>query len=145
MITNADAGRTSHFAELTEADCRQKLAGRTTGRVGWTSGSGQYILPVTYALHADKVVFRTSPYGVLSQLTRPADVAFEIDEIDEGSGQGWSVLVQGRTEGVVLPSDLVALWADPGLVPWAAGTRNIFVAVTPHTISGRSVRAPFAG
>ena len=145
MTTNADAGRTGRFVELTKEDCREKLAGRTTGRVGWTSGSGQCILPVTYALHADKVVFRTSPYGVLSQLTRPTDVAFEVDEVDERSGQGWSVLIQGRTERVVLPSDLVALWADPGLVPWAPGTRIIFVAVTPQTVSGRSVRAPFAG
>jgi hypothetical protein len=141
---NAGGERTGHFVELAEADCRQKLAGRTTGRVGWTFGSAQYILPVTYALYTDKVVFRTSPYGVLSQLARPTNVAFEVDEIDEGSGRGWSVLVQGRTEGVVLPYDLATLWADPGLVPWAPGTRNIFVAVTPHTISGRSVRAPFA-
>jgi uncharacterized protein len=144
MIGNADGARTSHFVELTETDCRHKLASRTTGRVGWTFGSAQYVLPVTYALYTDRVVFRTSPYGVLAQLAQPTNVAFEIDEIDERSGRGWSVLLQGRTEAVVLTFDLATLWADPGLVPWAPGTRNLFIAVTPHTISGRSVQAPFA-
>jgi hypothetical protein len=31
-----------------------------------------------------------------------------------------------------------------GLVPWATGTRNLFVGIAPHSISGRAVKAPFA-
>ena len=65
-------------------------------------------------------------------------------QVDGAVARGWSVLLQGRTEAVVLTFDLATLWADPGLVPWAPGTRNLFIAVTPHTISGRSVQAPFA-
>ena len=41
------------------------------------------------------VVFRTSPHGVLAQLAHPTEVAFEIDDIDQNRGAGWSVLVEG--------------------------------------------------
>jgi len=137
-------GTTGPFVELTEKECHDRLAARTTGRVGWSAGGNQRILPVTYTVHAGKIVFRTSPYGSLSELIRPMAAAFEVDEIDEVSGDGWSVLVQGRAEGVVRVADLGDLWTTNELAPWAPGTRNVFVAITPHTISGRSLRAPFA-
>jgi nitroimidazol reductase NimA-like FMN-containing flavoprotein (pyridoxamine 5'-phosphate oxidase superfamily) len=132
-----------HFGPLSAEECQHKLAARSTGRVGWSYGGSQHILPVTYALYTGRIVFRTSPYGVLSELTRRTNVAFEIDEVDEVSGQGWSVLVQGSAEGIVLAQDLTTLWARPGLVPWAPGTRNVFIAITPVSTTGRAVHAPF--
>jgi nitroimidazol reductase NimA-like FMN-containing flavoprotein (pyridoxamine 5'-phosphate oxidase superfamily) len=128
--------------ELTTEECRERLAAGTTGRIGWSSGGVQQILPVSYAVHAGRVVFRTSPYGVLHHLSHPTNVAFEIDQVDAVAGTGWSVVVQGRAEGVVLPQELVALWARPDIEPWAPGTRNLFIAITTHTISGRVVHAP---
>jgi hypothetical protein len=35
---------------------------------------------------------------------------------------------------------LSTLWKE-GPVPWASGTRNLFIAITPDSITGRSVRA----
>jgi hypothetical protein len=139
----SDDGR-QPFGPLSVEECQDRLASRTTGRVGWSYGGTQHILPVTYTLHTGRIVFRTSPYGVLSTLSHRTNVAFEIDQVDEASGQGWSVLVQGSAEGIDLPHDLVTLWARPGLVPWAPGTRNLFVAITPHSTTGRAVHAPFA-
>jgi hypothetical protein len=46
---------------------------------------------VTYTYYAKTIVFRTSPYGVLSSLERHTRVAFEIDDIDEERESGWSV------------------------------------------------------
>lgn len=114
------------------------------GRVSWSAGGQQHILPVSYAMNAGNVVFRTSPYGALAQLLRPTNVAFEIDQVDEAAQTGWSVVVQGRAEGVDLPQELAMLWARSDIVPWAPGTRNVFVAIEPQTISGRTVAAPFA-
>jgi hypothetical protein len=97
---------------------------------------------VTYNWYAGKVVFRTSPYGVLSALERHTRVAFEIDDIDEQRETGWSVLVLGSAERITQEYTLSSLWSD-GPVPWASGTRNLFIAITPDTISGRTVRAAF--
>ena len=48
---------------------------RTTwGRIAWQAANGPQILPITYTWHDDGLVFRTSPYGVLSELVRPKAV-----------------------------------------------------------------------
>jgi nitroimidazol reductase NimA-like FMN-containing flavoprotein (pyridoxamine 5'-phosphate oxidase superfamily) len=96
---------------------------------------------VTYAVHDGTIIFRTSPYGVLSELIRPTDVALEIDELDQESRRGWSVVVQGRAQGVAEPAQLVRIWTVGGLVPWASGVRNVFIQIIPQRITGRDVPA----
>ena len=103
------------------------------------------VLPVTYAMYNGNVVFRTSPYGALSALAEPTIVAFEIDEVDQDAGTGWSVLVQGRAQAVAGSYDLERLWQMEGVAPWATGTRNLFVSISPRTITGRVVKAPSTG
>lgn len=134
---------TSNFSELSRSECERLLAEHSVGRVGLSAPTGPQILPVTYAYYGKTVVFRTSPYGVLSSLERHTRVAFEIDDIDEERESGWSVLVLGSAERVTQQYTLSTLWKE-GPVPWASGTRNLFIAITPDSITGRSVRAPFA-
>jgi nitroimidazol reductase NimA-like FMN-containing flavoprotein (pyridoxamine 5'-phosphate oxidase superfamily) len=90
---------TSNFAELSRSECEKLLAEHSVGRVGLSAPAGPQILPVTYAYYGKTVVFRTSPYGVLSSLERHTRVAFEIDDIDEERESGWSVLVLARRKG----------------------------------------------
>jgi nitroimidazol reductase NimA-like FMN-containing flavoprotein (pyridoxamine 5'-phosphate oxidase superfamily) len=143
MTETAGRPTSSHFRELSDDECQEHLASATMGRVAWSAGSLQHILPVSYAMHVGNVVFRTSPYGALAHLEHPTNVAFEIDHVDQEAGTGWSVVVQGRAQGVVLPQELLSLWARHDIVPWAPGTRNIFISIAPQIVSGRSVRAPF--
>jgi uncharacterized protein len=77
----------------------------------------------------------------LSELIRPTEVALEIDEIDQRNHGGWSVVVQGRAQGVAEPEQLENMWAAGGVVPWAAGVRNVFIQITPHGVTGRVVAA----
>ena len=132
----------SHFAELSRSECEKLLAEHSVGRVGLSAPTGPQILPVTYAYYAKTIVFRTSPRGVLSSLERHTRVAFEIDDIDEEEQSGWSVLVMGSAERVTQEYTLTTLW-KAGPVPWASGTRNLFIAISPDTITGRTVGAPF--
>jgi len=133
----------SHFRPLSREECEQRLAEHRAGRVAWQAADGPMVLPVSYRVHVGKVSFRTSPYGVLSRLAAPTNVAFEIDDIDLDAGTGWSVLVRGRAQAVTSSYVLTTLWKD-GPVPWATGTRNLFISIEPHSISGRLVKAPFA-
>jgi hypothetical protein len=50
-------GSTSHFAELTLAECERLLAQHKAGRVGLNASTGPQILPVTYAYYAKTIVF----------------------------------------------------------------------------------------
>jgi nitroimidazol reductase NimA-like FMN-containing flavoprotein (pyridoxamine 5'-phosphate oxidase superfamily) len=143
-MTTAGSSASASFQELSQDRCKELLASHTSGRVGWQASDGPLILPVTYAFYNGTVAFRTAPYGVLAELSRPTNVAFEIDEIDHDTGHGWSVLVRGRAKAVTQNFDLVTLWKMDKILPWASGTRNLFIEIEPRSISGRSVRAPYA-
>ena len=132
---------TGEFRAITPARCQELLQSQSVGRIAWQAADGPQILPVTYAWHEGTIIFRTSPYGVLSELVRPTDVALEIDELDQDSRRGWSVVVQGRAQGVAEPDQLVRMWTAGGVVPWAAGVRNVFIQVTPRRVTGRVVAA----
>ena len=135
-----------HISVMSEGQCRDLLQTRDVARVAWQSATGLLILPVTYVWYDKSVVFRTSPYGALSELIRPTEVALEIDDLDQQRHSGWSVLVQGQAAAVAEPAEMVRLWAVDGLVPWAPGTRNLFIQITPRVISGRMLtRTPSAG
>lgn len=129
------------FATLSLARCHELLRTRDIARVAWQAVDGLQILPVTYAWYQDAVVFRTSPYGVLSELIQPTEVAVEIDDLHQEQRSGWSVVVRGRAEAIAEPRELVQLWTVDGLVPWAPGVRNLFIRVQPQQISGRQLQS----
>jgi len=136
-----DDDETGMFSAIGPEQCVQLLTEHTIGRVAWQAAEGPQILPVTYAWFEGTAVFRTSPYGVLSELMRPTAVALEVDDIDEDHHQGWSVVVHGRAQAVAEPQELIRMWTVSGVVPWASGIRNLFIQITPHRLSGRRVAA----
>jgi nitroimidazol reductase NimA-like FMN-containing flavoprotein (pyridoxamine 5'-phosphate oxidase superfamily) len=136
-----DDESTGEFRAISPARCEELLQSQSVGRVAWQAADGPQILPVTYAWHEGTIIFRTSPYGVLSELIRPTEVALEIDEIDQNNHRGWSVVVQGRAQGVAEPDQLARMWTVGSVVPWASGIRNVFIQVTPHKVTGRVVAA----
>lgn len=136
------ATASSVFRPLTAAECEVRLAGHRVGRVAWNAADGPMVLPVSYQLHLGRISFRTSPYGALSRLVEPTNVAFEVDDIDLTAGTGWSVLVRGRAQAVTSSFELANLWRLEGAVPWATGSRNLFIAVEARSTTGRLVTAP---
>jgi hypothetical protein len=133
------------FSPMSERRCRDLLQSTNLARIAWQTAEGPQILPITYACYGESMVFRTSPYGPLSDLIQPTDVALEVDELDQERRSGWSVVVQGRAAAVGEPAEMVRLWTVSGLVPWAPGVRNVFIQITPRRISGRMLgRTPGA-
>jgi nitroimidazol reductase NimA-like FMN-containing flavoprotein (pyridoxamine 5'-phosphate oxidase superfamily) len=110
------------------------------GRVAWQAADLQQILPVTYAMHQGLVYFRTTPDGILSELAQPTRVALEVDELDQQTRSGWSIVLHGRTSAVSEPDALADPWAADSLVPWARGNRTLFICIRPDRVSGRVVR-----
>jgi uncharacterized protein len=131
------------FCDIPRDECQALLAAQSTGRVAWNAPDGPQVLPVTYGVYAGDIVFRTSRHGVLAQLDNPTIVAFGIDDLDQAHRAGWSVVARGRARGIVAPHELVKLWTQPGIVPWAAGIRNLWIGISIRMISGRQVNAPF--
>lgn len=84
------------------------------------------------------LVIRTSPYGTIAREgERSAEVAFEVDSLDDASRTGWSVLVVGRAEVVDDPHELLSLAQNPQ--PWAGGSRGLYLRLRWRLVSGRSL------
>lgn len=79
-------------------------------------------------------LIQTSPHSMLASRLRAAPASFQLDEFDEYTQTGWSVLVRGSA-GYVDPTDLPAYEDRPHT--WAEGQRTLHIRITPHEISGR--------
>lgn len=135
--SNAPATR---FAPLSDLECGRLLASHSVGRVAWQAADGQQILPVTYVFRSGLLYFRTAPHGILSELVRPTDVAFEVDDLDQDRRSGWSIVVGGQARAVAAPAEISELLATDTLVPWANGGRTLLIQIKPSRIRGRTLR-----
>jgi nitroimidazol reductase NimA-like FMN-containing flavoprotein (pyridoxamine 5'-phosphate oxidase superfamily) len=120
--------------ELQRPECLELVATRSVGRVAFCTPDGPIVLPVTYTLDGDEVVFRTAPHNIIARNVQGRPTTFEVDEIDDFTQSGWSVLIQGTGEFVDSVEDL-SEEARP--TPWAEGIRTLFIKVVPRQVSGR--------
>jgi nitroimidazol reductase NimA-like FMN-containing flavoprotein (pyridoxamine 5'-phosphate oxidase superfamily) len=123
------------FIPLPRADCMRLLSSVRLGRVVYTDGALPAITPVNFAVDDGAIVFRTAPGSTLAVATQNAVVAFEADDIDADSHDGWSVVVTGVADGVPEPGRLAH--RTRRLSPWAPGNRTHFVRIVPSTVTGR--------
>lgn len=127
-----------YLTKLDLHECRLLLAAQSVGRIGWASGSGQLILPITY-VYSDAIIgFRTSSDSPLAELVRPTLVAFEVDSLDAMHNEGSSVVVQGITRAAPQPDGNPSQWSDL-VVPWAGGRREVVIEIRISKITGRRV------
>jgi nitroimidazol reductase NimA-like FMN-containing flavoprotein (pyridoxamine 5'-phosphate oxidase superfamily) len=124
----------SHLRELSTAECLELLAAHQVGRVAYCDELGPVVLPVNYALDQGTVLIQISPHSTLARHLRAGPASFQVDEFDEYTQSGWSVLVRGDAAYVDqddLPKD------DDRPHAWAEGHRTLHVRITPHEIAGR--------
>jgi len=125
---------------LPTEECRRLLATRQLGRIGLAGGPFPLILPVNYVLDGEVVVIRTdSP-----TITAAADhtrVAFEVDDVDERTRSGWSVLVQALAEEVTgaRRDELVERLRAADGSPWAPGEHGHWIRLIPKVVTGRRI------
>jgi nitroimidazol reductase NimA-like FMN-containing flavoprotein (pyridoxamine 5'-phosphate oxidase superfamily) len=131
------------FEELSEEQCLNLISAGGIGRIAYTGRFGPAVLPVNYVLQDGAIVFRTAEHGPLDEDLRTGitgaeyKVAFEIDSIDLGNQQGWSVLIQGPAHHVTSEEEDAVRGA--GVEPWAPGPKELFVRIVPSRITGRRV------
>lgn len=129
----------SQLVELTTEECLSLLRTRTVGRIGVVTPSGPVIFPVNYSLSDDTVVFRTLPYGVIANNAHEADVAFEVDSLDETMQEGWSVLATGRSHRIEDPAEVRMIREELDPEPWVDGQRNLYFRIEWTDLSGRQL------
>ncbi len=128
--------RGGSFQVLEESECRELLSSRAVGRLAFWTPDGPSILPVNHVADHDGIRFRTSPYNSITRHVGGTVVAFEVDEVDDFTESGWSVLVRGVAE-LLVGSSSDSLQPDP----WPNGVRSVVVQIRPMEVSGRRVIA----
>jgi nitroimidazol reductase NimA-like FMN-containing flavoprotein (pyridoxamine 5'-phosphate oxidase superfamily) len=121
-------------------ECRRLLAGRQFGRIGLAGGHYPMILPVNYVLDGDAIVIRTESPKIIAA-GGYARVAFEVDDVDERTRSGWSVLVHALAEEVtgVQRDKLAARLRAADGIPWAPGEHGHWIRLIPKAVTGRRI------
>jgi pyridoxamine 5'-phosphate oxidase-like protein len=131
--------------ELNEAECMRLITSGGVGRIAFSGRYGPTVFPVNYRLYQDTIVFRTAQDSSTDEDLRTGianaeyKVAFEIDDFDSATREGWSVLVQGSAHHVDSEAERASV-SQAGVDPWPGGDRELFVRIIPSRITGRRIR-----
>jgi nitroimidazol reductase NimA-like FMN-containing flavoprotein (pyridoxamine 5'-phosphate oxidase superfamily) len=125
--------------EILDVDeCLRLLRSVQVGRVAVPSEASPIIFPVNFGVLDASVVFRTGEGTKLDAAIRNAAVAFEADAIHSIFETGWSVVVVGRAEEVLDPTEIDRV-TQMGLRSWAPGSRSHLIKISPTLLSGRRI------
>jgi nitroimidazol reductase NimA-like FMN-containing flavoprotein (pyridoxamine 5'-phosphate oxidase superfamily) len=121
-------------------ECHRLLGTQRFGRLAVVAEHLPLVFPVNFALDGQVIVVRTSPGTKLSAADH-ANVVFEVDEVDQATRSGWSVVVRCLAEEVTDAhgDDLVASTHAAGADPWAPGDHGSWLRLIPQAISGRRI------
>lgn len=122
--------------------CLDLLATVPVGRVSFFADGEIVVLPVNHVVDGQDPIFCTTRGSKLSAAEGQNLVAFEADDYDERTQSGWSVLVNGRAQGVYEDAEIERL-SRLGLHPWVTAVeRPFWVRIRPTSISGRRTPGP---
>ncbi|MHA4816212.1 DUF1918 domain-containing protein [Streptomyces aculeolatus] len=124
--------------DLGPDECRRLLSASGVGRVAVSTPRGPAVVPVNYEVVDEAIAYRTAPDSVPAAAVG-SEVAFEVDHLDEATGQGWSVLVVGSARVVTEADAVRRLTESAHASPWAGGEREMWVSIRPTRITGRRI------
>jgi hypothetical protein len=120
-------------------ECLELVASRPVGRISYCSVSGPGTVPVNHVLIDGDILLRTSPHSELGQhLIEKPRVCNQVDDFDEFTQSGWSVLIQGLAT-IIQPSELPPTAEHPA--PWVEGSRTLHIRIRGDRVTGRRVMA----
>ena len=130
------------LAELPKDEALRLLASVPFGRVVFTARALPAVRPVNHLVDGSRIIIRTSLGSALSTDVDDVGtvVAYEADEIDPVTRQGWSVVVVGRALPVT--DGLLSARYRQALQPWAAGHRDEVIAISTDMVTGYRLLPP---
>lgn len=129
--------------ELSLEECLELLDAHQVGRIAVLTDAAPVVVPVNYRLAPTSgltwIAFRTRLGGIIERSS--LYVSFEIDEIDDETHTGWSVLVRGTLHHV--DPDSADFRGRFDSEPWVV-ERDAWMIIQPYRIEGRQLvpRAP---
>jgi uncharacterized protein len=127
-----------HLQTLEASECWELLGSREVGRVAYLDGLGPMVVPITFVVVDDSVLFRVAPDTGLARHLPGAQAALEVDDIDDFTRSAWNVVLRGRIAAVA-GHDLAHIDSWP--TPWPEGARTLYLRLTPDLVAGRRLLA----
>jgi hypothetical protein len=95
---------------------------------------------MNYAIDHGVLVVRSQP-GVKLSNADHANVTFQVDDIDEITHSGWTVLVRGLGEEVTPEhsDQIIQNTRNANLTPWAPHSGSHWMRIIPQEITGRRI------
>ena len=118
-------------------ECLKLIDAGDVGRIAFNGAEGLVVIPVNFCHLNALIIFRTAADSAVAQFDL-APIAFELDSVDEGLREGWSVLVNGMVRPAT-PEESESAYGR--VEPWAGGTRETYMAIEPHRVTGRRIRS----
>jgi uncharacterized protein len=127
---------------LSEQECLALLRGVKYGRVAVVTHEGRpEIFPVNFAVHGRTVVFVTGS-AVMQARAPLGHIAFEADDIDAFTHEGWDVVVSGEGADITGSLDARSLMArSEQIEEWAPGPKEHWISIVNPRFSGRRLHA----
>jgi nitroimidazol reductase NimA-like FMN-containing flavoprotein (pyridoxamine 5'-phosphate oxidase superfamily) len=130
--------------EIGEDECFALLCTQSLGRLAVVRDGRPEIFPVNYALDGHTITIRTGPGSKLTYASL-AHVAFEVEDIDRVTREGWVVEVRGFAEEITDTGDRWSEHArNAGAIPWVKGPHDRYLAISHTQVSGRRIVSPGA-
>ncbi len=138
VVTPAERG---YLEELSENECFTLLQSHSVGRLAILDNKEPRIFVINYLLDGRTIAFRTDP-GMKLEGASFHPVSLEIDQLDESTHEGWSVVVNGFGRDI---TEAVDRWSEEirsrNLVLWVGGEKSHWVAIANPAVSGRRLPA----
>jgi hypothetical protein len=130
--------------EIGEDECFALLGRQDLGRLAVVRDGRPEIFPVNYAMDGRTITIRTGSGAKLTYASL-AHVAFEVEDIDPVTREGWVVEVRGFAEEITDAGDPWSEHArDAGATPWVKGQHDRYLAISHAQVSGRRIGSPAA-
>jgi uncharacterized protein len=132
--------RQRQLDNISEEECFELLQSQDLGRLAIVRDGRPEIFPVNYAISDGIIAIRTG-MGVKLNYASLAHVAFEVEDIDSDTREGWVVEVRGFAEEI---TDAPNPWAERAREsvgqPWVMGPHEHYISITHSQVSGRRLR-----
>lgn len=124
---------------LDDSACRKLLGSAPMGRVGFTDRALPRILPVHCTLRDGEVVMARR-HGATLDIRPQEIVAFEVDDYDPVTSEGWCVSLVGTCRVITDGGEIAELDALD-FAPWSSDEGTAYIAISIGLLHGRAVTA----
>jgi nitroimidazol reductase NimA-like FMN-containing flavoprotein (pyridoxamine 5'-phosphate oxidase superfamily) len=122
---------------LTAEQCEVHLGMAEFGRLIYSRGRGPVAIPVNFEYTDGQIVISTDGEKA-TWLEGLRVVGFEVDRVEDGLSEGWSVLVTGEVR-IVDDAEEHQRLSSLCLASWADEDDHTLIAITPTEITGRVI------